>query len=605
MEAASLAWEPLGWKPVWFSEIEPFPCEVLRHRFPGVPNLGDMTKIKGKEYAGHVDLLVGGTPCQDLSVAGKRAGLAGERSSLAIDFVRLAYEMECRWFVWENVPGCLSSGSSKGADFATLLSLFTGRDIEPPKAGWGNAGYVPNDRPDRFGIAWRTLDVQFTRTPRFPFAIPQRRRRVFVVGYFGDWTRAAEVLLEPSRLQWDTPTRFKAREIFAEIARTNSALADRALRGAGSGSTECFRSSNPGAFVRDECSGTVKVNAASAGNSSASLVTNLVETGKGFYKKQDFVQTLEAHEDQHRRNLVCHEVAATLNAHYGDKMGLENQHVDQGCPNFVICRATQQGNAEIMVDACPTTTEAAGTSGNNQPIICLNDQGGSVMHVESDGSAGTLRASTHGNEQIICVHGSQDPVCNSDHANSIQRNNGLENVVCYENHANDSRITESNGVSPLISSRAGTGGGNLPLVQECYAFEPGIAKREGSESRFTEGFCGTLRSNAGDNQHAVAIAENIIGRKVENGGNGVGAQEEVAYTQNATGVCQSTVRRMLPVECERLMGFPDNWTRIPWRGKPEEDCPDSPRYAACGNSMGVNCMEWIGGQIQKVEDKNK
>jgi len=106
---------------------------------------------------------------------------------------------------------------------------------------------------------------------------------------------------------------------------------------------------------------------------------------------------------------------------------------------------------------------------------------------------------------------------------------------------------------------------------------------------------------------AVAIAENIIGRQVENGGNGVGAQEEVAYTQNCTGVMgvsqNETVRRLLPVECERLMGFPDNWTRIPWRGKAGDDCPDSPRYKACGNSMCVNVMRWIGMRIELVESK--
>ena len=104
---------------------------------------------------------------------------------------------------------------------------------------------------------------------------------------------------------------------------------------------------------------------------------------------------------------------------------------------------------------------------------------------------------------------------------------------------------------------------------------------------------------------AVEIAENVIGRKVENGGNGVGAQEELAYTQNATGVMgvsqNMTVRRLLPIECERLMGFSDNWTRIPWRGKPAEECPDAPRYKACGNSMCVNVMQWIGEQIERVE----
>jgi site-specific DNA-cytosine methylase len=184
------------------------------------------------------------------------------------------------------------------------------------------------------------------------------------------------------------------------------------------------------------------------------------------------------------------------------------------------------------------------------------------------------------------------------------------------------------------------GGGNLPLVQECYsvdrrnqtvetelsgtltncgggdnyntvmqaiAFEPGITKRDGGHSRFAEGVSSTIRRDMGDNQTAVAIAKNIIGRQVQNGGNGVGAQQELAYTQNASGVMgvanHATVRKLLPVECERLMGFPDNHTRIPWKGKPEEDCPDSPRYKACGNSMCVNVMRWIGIRIENVERK--
>ena len=578
VEAASLAWGALGWEPVWFSEIEPFPCEVLKVRFPSVPNLGDMTKIKGKDYAGCVDLLVGGTPCQDLSVAGKRAGLAGERSSLAIDFVRLAYEMQCKWFVWENVPGCLSSGSNKGGDFATLLSLFTGRDVDVPKGGWCNSGFVRNTRPDRFGVAWRILDAQFTRTQSFPFAVPQRRRRVFVVGYFGDWRRAAEVLLEPDRLQWDTPARIKTREILAEIARADSALAGRALRGTGSGSTECFRSSNPGTFVQDECSGTIKVNVASAGNSSAGLITSLGESGKGFYNKQDFAQTLEAHEDKHRRNIVFwngNDCAEALTCTSGRQLMPDKARLQCEIEQKTASGA-KAGNIGYSEDVVPTQR----TGSEIDLVMCFQQNTrDEVRYINGDGAIAGALAAESGMKQT--------------------------NYICYENHAHDSRITESNEVSPLISSKAGTGGGNLPLVQECYAFEPGVAKREGGDSRFTENFCGTLRGNAGDNQHAVAIAENIIGRKVENGGNGVGVQEEIAYTQNATGVmgvCTSTVRRLLPVECERLMGFPDNWTRIPWRGKTEDECPDGPRYKACGNSMCVNVMQWIGEQIQKVEE---
>lgn len=225
VESASLAWKDLGWEPVFFSEIDKFPSEVLKVRYPSVPNLGDMTQINfrkdedgtiiccgenGEVRTDKIDLLVGGTPCQDLSVAGHRAGFKGERSSLAYDFVRIAYESGAKWFVWENVQGTLSS--NQGRDFASLLSLFTGVDLEVPKQGWKSSGFVVPKRGDRFGVAWRVLDSQFTRTPKFPFAIPQRRKRLFVVGCFGDWGSAAEVLLEPHRMSWVTPTRRRTRE---------------------------------------------------------------------------------------------------------------------------------------------------------------------------------------------------------------------------------------------------------------------------------------------------------------------------------------------------------------------------------------------------------
>ncbi|OQA75271.1 MAG: C-5 cytosine-specific DNA methylase [Lentisphaerae bacterium ADurb.Bin242] len=181
---------------------------------------------------------------------------------------------------------------------------------------------------------------------------------------------------------------------------------------------------------------------------------------------------------------------------------------------------------------------------------------------------------------------------------------GHQNAVCFENHGNDSRIKESPGVSPTITSRAGTGGGNLPLVMRDE--EPiGFIKNDagGEQQGYWTGAFPTIRSQV---IPAVAIAENVIGRQVENGGNGIGAKEEVAYTQNCTGVmgvCQNaTVRRLLPVECERLMGFSENHTRIPWKGRPESECPDAPRYKACGNSMCVNVMAWIGQRIQHMED---
>lgn len=204
IEAATVAWHSLGWEPQWFSEIEPFPCELLRHYYPGVVNLGDMLNLKYNPFyhASTIDLLVGGTPCQDFSVAGLRAGLAGERGSLTIEFCRILLDKKPRWFVWENVPGALSSYSddpgqkdAETSDFAQIL------------AGFSECGY---------SLAWRILDAQF-------FGVPQRRRRIFVVGYFGDdWRPPAAVLFEQNSLSGNTKKgRKKGKDVAGTIdART-------------------------------------------------------------------------------------------------------------------------------------------------------------------------------------------------------------------------------------------------------------------------------------------------------------------------------------------------------------------------------------------------
>lgn len=186
IEAASVAWHPLGWRAAFLSEIEAFPRAVLAHHYPGVPLHGDFTTIRAGEYAA-IDVLVGGTPCQSFSVAGLRGGLADDRGNLAIEYLRLAQRLRPKWLVWENVPGVLSSAG--GRDFGSILG------------GLGELGY---------GFAYRVLDAQYVRTHGFLRAVPQRRRRVFVVGHLGDWRRAAAVLFERASLQGDTPPRREA-----------------------------------------------------------------------------------------------------------------------------------------------------------------------------------------------------------------------------------------------------------------------------------------------------------------------------------------------------------------------------------------------------------
>ena len=215
VEAASLAWEPLGWNPAWFAEIEPFPSAVLAHHWPHVTNLGDMTKIATAVLKGDVvapDILVGGTPCQAFSVAGAREGLADDRGFLTIKYVELANAIDQKRAaagavpcitVWENVPGVLSS---KDNAFGAFLGFLAGEDCElvPPGKKWENAGCVLG--PQR-AIAWRILDAQY-------FGVAQRRRRVFVVASAREGFDPAKVLFECEGVRRDSaPSREAGKEV--------------------------------------------------------------------------------------------------------------------------------------------------------------------------------------------------------------------------------------------------------------------------------------------------------------------------------------------------------------------------------------------------------
>jgi len=239
IEAASVAWHPLGWESVAYSEIEPFPCKVLAHHYPDVPNLGDMTKFKEWPDA-DVDVFVGGTPCQSFSVAGLRKGLDDPRGNLMLTYLAIAKRYRPNWLVWENVPGVLSSAD--GRDFGSFLG------------GLAILGY---------GFAYRVLDAQY-------FGVAQRRKRVFVVGYLGDWRPAAAVLFERHSLQGHSaPSREKGKAVVPTIK-------------------------------------------ASVGTGGVDVEHPMVA-----------VQQWPA------------EISSTLDTTFGTKMGLENQHVNAGCPMFV------------------------------------------------------------------------------------------------------------------------------------------------------------------------------------------------------------------------------------------------------------------------------
>jgi DNA (cytosine-5)-methyltransferase 1 len=310
IEAATCAWHPLGWNPIGFSEIEPFPCKVLAHHYPSVPNLGDMTKFKEWPDA-TINVLVGGTPCQSFSVAGLRKGLDDPRGNLMLIYLAIADRYKPKWIVWENVPGVLSSNG--GRDFGTFLG------------GLGQLGY---------GFAYRVLDAQFSRTHEHPRAVPQRRRRVFVIGCLGDWRSAAAVLFDSESLCGNPPpSRSKGQEFAGTIgARTGVSIG-----------------------AQDAACGHILP-----------------------------VKKWPA------------EIASTLNAHFGDKQGLENQHINEGAPLFVPTYALA-GN---------TIGRAPENGGNGTGY---DDTGSSYTLTKTDVHAvayeehtGTIRKEPGDNQMAVC-----------------------------------------------------------------------------------------------------------------------------------------------------------------------------------------------------------
>ena len=294
IEAATVAWHPLGWEPAFFSEIEPAPRSVLAHHYPDVPCHGDFTTIGADQY-GSIDLLVGGTPCQSFSVAGLRGGLDDDRGNLALEFLRLAQRTRAKWLVWENVPGVLSSNG--GRDFGSILG------------GLVECGY---------GFAYRVLDAQY-------FGVAQRRRRVFVVGCLGDSASAAAVLFERHSLQGNSaPSRQKGKDVAGTIARSsfsggaggkpdgaagNHFIAAKCLtaRGAGGGNLDpetanfvaCQAKAAHAFKVRGGCDG----------------------GGKGYLGSDEVAFTISTHQDQHifqatepNEDLICFEANMSLQA---------------------------------------------------------------------------------------------------------------------------------------------------------------------------------------------------------------------------------------------------------------------------------------------------
>lgn len=317
--APEVAFSGLGWDCAGCSEIAKFPAAVHAHRFPGVPNLGDMERITDEQLVrcGDVDLVIAGTPCQSFSVAGEGAGLDDARGQLALVYFSLAGRVGARWLLWENVPGVL--GNHGGRDFATILGHLTGQGVGVPPGGWRNAGICHG--PAGYGVAWRVLDAQY-------FGVAQRRRRVLLVGYAGDWRPAAAVLFECESLRGDPAARGKTEATVASLSRN--------------GVGACGADDNQGQaghLIASPLTGNAYADRAAEENNLIAHALNSNATGRYDGTVETLVthtlraEGFDASEDGTGRGIPL--VAATLGANYGAKWGC-NQDIDEGMSNYPV-----------------------------------------------------------------------------------------------------------------------------------------------------------------------------------------------------------------------------------------------------------------------------
>ncbi|HFO1332515.1 TPA: DNA cytosine methyltransferase [Pseudomonas aeruginosa] len=542
IEAPSVALEPIGFRARWFAEIEPFPSAVLAHHYPSVPNHGDMTKLIRRILTGAIEappLAIAGTPCQAFSVAGWREGLTDPRGALTIKFV-------------ETIDA---------------IDLVRTRRSEPECiAWWENVPGVLSDKENAFGCflgalvgeseelqppggKWKDAGCVYgpKRTAAWRildaqyFGLAQRRRRVFVIASARAGFDPCEVLLEREGLRRDHPPRRGEGQDLAGRAPFGPALQCGCgyLFDLSLGQWGCPNCEGDEGPAVEVMAG---VPAFGGENQSRSLFQAGALTAHGV--RNDFASETFC---------VAPAVAGTLRSSDG------GSDVDHAAANHLVA-GTLQANGK-----------AAGSA------------------TQQDAESG-----------LLVVHGTQDPDVLANIAHPLGRNHGQENAVFAfaENSRSEVRLEGGDG---QIVGTLSAGGGKPGQGQPCIAFsckDHGADAGEISPTLRAMGH-GASHANAGD-QVAVCITGEITHTLKAEGfdasEDGTGRGQPI--TPEAAGV-----RRLTPRECERLQGFPDDYTLIPWRGTPATECPDGPRYKAIGNSKAVPVVRWIGRRLKAHLEK--
>lgn len=618
IEAATVAWHPLGWEPLAFSEIDPFPSTVLQHHYPDIPNLGDITKIDWSPYVGAADIVVGGSPCQSFSVAGKREGLAGA-SGLMFEYIRAVRELRPRWFVWENVPGAFTS--ERGEAYRQLLSEMDA------------LGY---------GLAWRVLDAQF-------FGVAQRRERVFLVGSLGTM-RCAEVLFERESLSWDHQSSREKRKALTEEAARRVGTADHDSGCLNPGETQSRRvyptsGVYPTLSTREKsgqsqesvflCQ-TAHSQSTELGVGESDVMNTLDTTNNTAVAALDFKVKPVAFlysQGAKARSLGISEISPTLKTDHNPVVAFaSNQHdevlepeTDGALPaqpgakqQTYLCQMAQTGSNGKLVkqddvmntldrtnstaiaaldfnptdarlryaqdDVSQTLTARAGTGGNQVPLVQvqpivfnpnagINEQGGGFA--VSEDVTPTLK--TDHNPAVAFAQNQRDEVRELEVAGALAAQPGIKQQTYICRADGQTNAMEGENLAPTLTSHAKKDPPLIYPVDESEEMKPVTLQIRGGKPGGGKGALPQRDMSATLSTHNTQTL--ITGDHEERG---------------------LTVRRLTPRECERLQGFSDDYTDIPYRNK--EHAPDGARYKALGNSMAVPVMRWIGERIRMVEE---
>jgi len=563
IEAASVAWGPLGWRAAWLAEIEAFPAAVLAHHYPEVSNLGDMTQIAAMVRAGLVeapDVLCGGTPCQAFSVAGLRRSLDDARGNLSLTFCELANDIDTRRkalgkppavVFWENVPGVLTTRDNA---FGCFLAGLAGEadPLSPPGGKWANAGFVLG--PQRT-VAWRILDAQY-------FGVAQRRRRVFVVASARTGFDPAAVLFEFHGVRRDTAPR---REAGQNLAGCLAACTD---GGGFPGTDEAL-----GGYVQPAVVGPLTAACGPNGHGGSGLATDKgAEAGH-----------ILAFGGNRTSGAIDVSPALLAQPGSGWKGDFESE-------TFLVAHTLRGEGFDASED---------GTHPSVQKVASFDDV------------AQCLRARTPGN------------IDNSSTTVVAQPSTGVVYAHYSHDFAHD-RITDPSGVSPSLAAASNASGGlNVAVAFNANAQADQLPS-VGRDTSVNDGLTCSQQAAVALQWQGGSAQDQVVSP--------AGVSPTLAHSSCAHGghnepkVLQGLqVRRLTPVECERLQGFPDGYTDIPWteyqriqrqaekagssfeaelkkrgkvlRGPNTPACPDGPRYKALGNSWAVPVVAWLGERI--------